>query len=403
MAKKKQDKMIKPRHKIIEGFLNPIFGLYARIAYKFKEKKFDVPKGPGLYLCNHVTTCDPAFVAYAIRKPVYFVGMEDIVSRKGLGPFLKWAFNVIPKAKAQSDPRAVKMIIRTIKEGGRVLLFPSGNRTYDSGPCFIDPSIAKLCKILDAPIYIINIIGGYGCDPRWGYKKRKGKVSLVIRDTITQEELKNIDQDALYERIVNNIDEVVDDKTLFKSNRKAEYLERLLFVCPDCNSLNTLSSHKNTFKCSNCGYEVEYQEDLTFKLLNGNKYLKDVKEWLTYIKNYVSELDFTKESLLFEEKNVGLYKIYPSKSKEKYLMNATFKCFNNRIEVSNEKDSFTIPFDTATNVCAVGKHKANFIVDEQIYQIDGDERCNAFKYVMMYYHYQNTQNNTTGPNEYYGI
>ena len=403
MKNNKPEKMIKPRHKIIERILTPIFGIYSKIAYRYRVEKLNIPKGPALILSNHVCALDPAFVGYAMQKPVYFVGMEDLLSRKGLGPFLKWTFNMIPKAKAQSDPRSVKMILRVIKEGGRVILFPSGNRTYDGAPTHIDPSISKLCKLLNVPIVLLNLVGGYGSDPRWAYKKRRGKVTLIKRDIIMPDELSILSNDEIYDRIIKGLDVNEDESVKFKSRRKAEYLERLLFICPDCHSYNTLHSNKNTIKCSICGYEAEYKEDLSFKLLNGDTYLKDVKDWHKMQKDYVSKLDFTNESLLFTEENVNLYKIYPSKRKDKYLMNATFKCYSDKLVIESEKESFTIPFNDAINVCAVGKHKANFTFDNQIYQIDGDKRCNAYKYVMMYYHYHNTINNSLGNDEYFGM
>ena len=395
--------MIKPRHKIIERLLVPIFWLYAKISCNYKVEKFVVPKGPLLILSNHTCTMDPAFVAYAFKKPVYFVGMEDLLSKKFTGSLLKWAFNMIPKSKAQSDPRSVKMIIKTIKEGGRVVLFPSGNRTYDGDNCHIDPSIAKLCKVLNVPVVLVNLVGGYGTDPRWGVGTRRGKLTLVKRDIISKEELSSSSLDDIYNRIVTNLNVVEENGVKFKSRRRAEYLERLLFVCPDCNKLNTMTSNKTKFKCSSCGYEVEYQADLTFKLLNGNKYLRDVKEWFKYEKKFVSELDFTESKLIFEEENVSLYKVYPSSKKEEFFKNAVFKCFSDKLEINSKDSTFTIPFDSASGVCAVGKHKANFTYGDQIYQIHGDKRCNAFKYVMMFYHYQNTKDNTVSPDEYLGI
>jgi hypothetical protein len=53
----------------------------------------------------------------------------------------------------------------------------------------------------------------------------------------------------------------------FKGRRLAEYLERVLFVCPSCRQFSTLRSNNNTLSCS-CGFNVQYKPDGHFDVEN---------------------------------------------------------------------------------------------------------------------------------------
>ena len=53
------------------------------------------------------------------------------------------------------------------------------------------------------------------------------------------------------------------------------------------------------------------------------------------------------------------------------------------------EDEMIFPFADVTAVSILGKNKANIYYNKQVYQITGNERFNALKYVNMYYRYKN--------------
>ena len=73
---------------------------------------------------------------------------------------------------------------------------------------------------------------------KWSYPIH---MNLVVRQA-ADEELGDLIKKGLY---VNEH----QSNELFKSKRKAEYLERILFVCPSCLSLETITSNKNKINC----------------------------------------------------------------------------------------------------------------------------------------------------------
>ena len=45
---------------------------------------------------------------------------------------------------------------------------------------------------------------------------------------------------------------------VYRGRRRAEHLERLLFLCPACKTYDTLRSRRHILGCSSCGYAVRY-------------------------------------------------------------------------------------------------------------------------------------------------
>lgn len=158
---------VKFRHKVTFAALKPIFKVFYRLKYGTKIYNCKLKKKqPYLILSNHLTTLDPFLVSASFSRAIYSMASEDLFS-SGYGKLISFLTAPIPKAKSKSDLTAIKDCMRVAKEGGSILIFPEGNRSYNGELCNIDDSIVKLVKLLKLPLVLYNIVGGYGTDPRW--------------------------------------------------------------------------------------------------------------------------------------------------------------------------------------------------------------------------------------------
>ena len=79
-AKKK--KWVLKRHKVIRNVLFGTLGVFSRLRYRIKIKKFREDKKRNyLVLFNHQTAFDQFFVGISFKEPVYFVASEDIFTK----------------------------------------------------------------------------------------------------------------------------------------------------------------------------------------------------------------------------------------------------------------------------------------------------------------------------------
>lgn len=405
MSEKKAKPWHRKRHKFFQDIMALVSKGHLKNKQGFVPKPIELPDGPVLILCNHVCIYDPMMVGLCIKRPFYIVAMDDLTSRRFLGPILRFCFNLIPKAKSLTDYNCARIMMQLKEEGQKVLIFPEGNRTYNGKLCYIDEATAKMLQVFHTPIAFMNIVGGYGSEPRWSGKPRKGKCHVELRYLMQPDEVSNYNEEELMDKIREYL--TVDDYSLdipFLGKDKANYLERILFHCPDCGSNNALYSQGDDFICKSCGYRARYSEHLRFDLIQGKKRVETVYDWDMLDRHYLEGLDFKEDQgLIFKDEHISISKHYTYDPPDFLLKDCTVYGYQDRFVFENKKGRETFYFDEISAGSAVSKARANFYVDGQAYQIAGAKNLNAFKYVMLYYHYKNTEEGKVGKDEYFGI
>lgn len=85
----------------------------------------DVPAGPWILACNHLSHFDPPLVAGAFRRPLDFLAMRELFRPAWFGFLLKKC-GVISLGRGQVDTAALKEALTRLKQGRIVSLFPEG-------------------------------------------------------------------------------------------------------------------------------------------------------------------------------------------------------------------------------------------------------------------------------------
>ncbi len=390
--KTKRKNWIKFRHRIVSSCLFPILYPWARIKYGIKIERFKGNKNRNyLILLNHQTPFDQFFVGMSFLKTIYYMATEDIFSLGFVSSVIKYLVAPIPIKKQTTDIAAVMTCIRVAKEGGSIAIAPEGNRTYSGKTEYMAPTIASLAKKMCLPIALFRIEGGYGVEPRWSDKVRKGKMRAYVSRVIEPEEYESMTNEELFELIRDGlyVNEAVADGT-YRSKRRAEYLDRAMYVCPDC-GLSVFKSHKNEITCQSCMKSVEYGID---KRLTGIGYefpFTFVNNWYEYQKEYVNTLDLTEkvDTPLFSDV-ASLYEVVLYKKKYRLCKFASIDLYGDRIVIDDGGDEpKTLAFNEISTVTVLGRNKANIYIKDKVYQLKGDKHFNALKYVNLFYRYSN--------------
>ena len=387
-----EKKWIKIHHSIVRNILFAVLYPYTKMKYGITIEKFKCGvEGPFMILYNHQTAFDQFFVGMSVKGSVYYLASEDIFSNGWVSSIIRHLVAPIPIKKQTLDISAIKNCIRVAKEGGTIAIAPEGNRTFSGKTEYINPAIASLVKKINLPILLFRIEGGYGVHPRWSDVVRKGKMRAYVSEVITSDEVKCLSKDELFERINNGlyVDEA-NDNNIFRHNKRAEFLERAIYICPDC-GLSTFESNGHTIKCVKCKREVEYQESTRLKGVGFDLPFSFVSEWYDYQKEYINNFDPTQhtDAPLYIEK-VSLSEVIVYKKKLSLKKDADISLYGNRIVVDeNGEDSNIFDFDKISAVTILGKNKLNIYSDGKIYQVKGEKRFNALKYVHVYNRYKN--------------
>ena len=393
MGKKpKQKKWIKSRHYVVRNVLSIFFYLYSRIKYKITIEKFkEQKKTPYLVLLNHQTPFDQFFVGLAFKGPVYYLATEDIFSMGFLSSVIRWLVAPIPIKKQTSDVKAVKQCIRVVREGGTICIAPEGNRTYSGRTEYMSDSIASLAKMLKIPIALYRLEGGYGAEPRWSDVVRRGKMRGYVAQVIEPEEYNAMSNEELFNIIEKGlfVDEAVADCEFYHKKR-AEYLERAIYVCPFC-GLSKFESHNQFCECKNCGAKIEYQPNKMIKGVNCEFPFNFVADWYDYQKDFVNKLDtndYISAPMFFDEADV--FEVIVNKKKVPFKTNVQIELYGDKIVFERgTKSELTFKFDEVSALSVLGRNKANIYINDRVYQLKGNKRFNALKYVNIYYRRKN--------------
>lgn len=384
--KKKKKKWIKFRHRVIRELVYPILGAMSRIKYGARVRPFrEQGKRQYLILFNHQTAFDQFFVGMAFRGPVYYLASEDLFSNGWISRLLEWAVAPIPIKKQTGDAQAVYQCLRVCREGGTIALSPEGNRTFCGKTGYIKPSVVKLVKAMKLPMALFRIEGGYGVQPRWSDVTRKGGLDAYVSRVVEPEEYKEMSDEELLALIEKElmVDEGTADRPFVHPNN-AEYLERAMYVCPWC-GLSELESRGDLIGCKRCGRHVRH---LPTKELVGVEEpfpFRFVTQWYQHQCDYVNQLnpyDYVTEPIYQDQ--VSLYQVALYKKKKLLQERVQMRLYGDRIELGDRK----LPF-SQLQVTILGRNKLNLYFEEHPYQIKGDKRFNALKYVNMAHRYKN--------------
>ena len=384
-------KWVKFRHRVVRSVAGVFFYPFCAWRYHIKMERFkEQEKRPDLILLNHQTAYDQFFVAYSFRGPVDYLASEDLFSMGWVSSLLRWLVAPIPIKKQATDLAAVKNCIRVAREGGTIAIAPEGNRTYDGKTVYMSPAIAGLARKLGMPIALYRIEGGYGVHPRWSDGLRRGKMRSYVSRVIQPEEYASMTNDELFAIIEKElyVDEAVAD-ACFKSNKRAEYLERAMYVCPDC-GLSTFESHGNEIACKKCGKTIRYEENKRLSGVGCEFPYEFVNGWYEYQKEYVNTLDVTQytDTPLYTEQS-ALSEVIVYHRKERLCKEATIHLYGDRFVISGEGiETLNLPFEEVTAVSVLGKNKLNIYHNNRLYQLKSDKRFNALKYVNIYYRWK---------------
>ena len=384
---------VRPRHRYVFRLLSPVFALVTRLRYQVSAERF-TPDGPGPYLIlyNHQTPFDQFFLMMSFPFPVYYVATEDIFSKGWLSSVLRYLVAPIPIRKQKTDLAALSAIARVAREGGSIAIAPEGNRTFSGRTEHMSPAIALLARRLGLPVVLYRIEGGYGANPRWSDGVRRGPVRAFPARVISPEEIRKLSGEELFNLIREglSVSEAAPGGP-YVSDRRAEYLERMLYVCPFC-GLSVFRSRGNEVECLSCRRKTEYREDRSLRGVGFDSPFSFAADWYDYQTRFVAGLDLSGylSSPMFEDA-ARLFEVREFRKKILLERDQPLRLFGDRLTLGDGAGARGFPFREIGGMAVIGRNRLNFYVADRTFQLRGDRRFNALKYVNLYYHFVNTE------------
>ncbi|MBQ7455209.1 MAG: 1-acyl-sn-glycerol-3-phosphate acyltransferase [Clostridia bacterium] len=383
----------KYRHPIVRNLVVWATYPFVRFLYGCRPEPFRQENGrPHLVLFNHQTVFDQFFISASFRKPVYFVGTEDLFSMGFLSRIIRSFCSPIPFRKQTGDVAAMRTMLRVAREGGTLALAPEGNMTYSGKTETMRPAIALLVKTLKLPVALYRIDGGYGAQARWSNAIRKGVIRAGVFRVIEPEEAARYTNGELFEEIRKSltVSEARDDGRRYRSNRRAEYLERVAYWCPFC-GLSSFHSSGNQIFCEKCGRGVEYGEDKRLRGVDCEFPFEWYSDWYDAQQDFIRSLDpdAHRDAPLYRDTG-DLLEVIVFKKKIPLRRRASIALYGDRIVFDEDTpNALVFPFSEMTGAAVQIRNKLNLhLGEDRFFQVRGGRRFNAVKYINLFYRWQ---------------
>jgi 1-acyl-sn-glycerol-3-phosphate acyltransferase len=133
--------------------------------------------GPVVIAPNHQTFADPPLVTIPVRRPVYYMAWSRLFSIPGFGWFIR-RLRAFPVDVDARDSRATREVIRILKAGEAVMIFPEGERSRDGRLAPFKYGAFRLAASLDVPVLPVTITGGFESWPPGRTLPRRGRIAI---------------------------------------------------------------------------------------------------------------------------------------------------------------------------------------------------------------------------------
>lgn len=169
-------------YRILRYFSQVFFVLY------FRGRVFglrNVPQtGPVLLACNHQSFFDPVSSTLALHREGNYMARDTLFANRLFKRFIE-SLNAFPVRRGAADIGAVKEILRRLKDGKLVVVFPEATRTRDGRIGAINPNSLLIAKKARATIVPCVIDGAFEAWPRTAVVPRPVRMYVSYCDPIT--------------------------------------------------------------------------------------------------------------------------------------------------------------------------------------------------------------------------
>ncbi len=204
---------------------------------------------------------------------------------------LECDLGIIPKRTFVTDIKSVRDMLRVLKLGGNIAVFPEGVQSCAGSESEINKAIASFLKRAQLPVVLCKSYGAYLSYPRYNRKRRLGKQEYHYYVLFTPEELKNLDAGRVYDKLVESIkynDFEWNRKHLYKYRMRnpldhlADGITGVLYRCPCCHREFELYTSGNHILCRNCGNDIVLDNTYMFQKSSEKTVLPyaDLDDWV---------------------------------------------------------------------------------------------------------------------------
>ena len=258
----------------------------AHYIYEYDRKAFK--NKPVILLAAHVSRPEFIYVLDGFhRRDIHVVCGYQNMCQRFIYPIMI-RLGVIAKYLYQPDLNSAKQMLRVVRDGRGLVLFPEGIQSTSGSNHPINPATVDLLRVCKLPVIVCTSEGTYLSKNRYSTNKKKGKITLRYQMLFTEEEVKTLSKEELYSRLLDKM-----QYNEFEANRRnrvkfvgktpnIEGLDRIIYRCPSCQSEFKLKVEGEQMSCAACGFTVGMNEYYDLLPIKGDLPFQDIDQWFKW-------------------------------------------------------------------------------------------------------------------------
>ena len=176
--------------------------------YQVVGREKIITEGPVLIASNHESFLYPPLVGIAYDQAIFYLARKTLFRGPCSWIYPRW--NAVPIDQDQPDMSSLKRIIKILRSGEQVVVFPEGARTLDGNLQPGEAGVGLIAVKSKARVQPVRIFGAREALPRGSGRLKFHPITIVVGDPIefTAEELAAKGRDgyqAISDRIMDEI------------------------------------------------------------------------------------------------------------------------------------------------------------------------------------------------------
>lgn len=351
----------------------------AKIKYRIRTKPDKEEKPlPCIVAYNHISNYDYICNIDIFRPYTRYI-ISDAMFRNRFNRIVYPIFmDFIYRRKGERADDAVESMKVTIQDGVCAGVAPEGGVTSNGTTEPVRYRTGQMIKDCHCGLVTISMQGGYFIYPTWSHYKAKGPMFGRIVGRYTKEQIEKMTveeiNDIIYRDIyVNHYEWNRKERIEYKRKCRAEWMERVVSICPKCKTMGSMHSEVDDLYCTECGYKVTvdecgfYQGD---EVVFDNMYdwdmwqrrylLSQRQKWLDSPDEIITADDHFTISVLRDN--------YPVLLDDDVRVEMTAKV----IRIKGEKVDLTLPLDDMSGIVGAIADGYGIAIGDEYFQLRAD-------------------------------
>jgi 1-acyl-sn-glycerol-3-phosphate acyltransferase len=179
--------------------------------YRYCGQRYVPTSGPLLVVSNHQSHLDPVLLGVAsprqlcalARKTLFFWPLSWLIR----------SFGAVPIDLSGTGVAGIKAILKLLRDGEAVIVFPEGTRTRDGNLQPLQSGFVAIARRASAAIVPAAIHGAFAALPRGKVVPRPRPITLAFGPAISVSEVATLSDDELTQLVRERISALLAEQT----------------------------------------------------------------------------------------------------------------------------------------------------------------------------------------------